>query len=239
MSDEMKRLSALAASINIELSRIQIERFKLYLDILLHCNKQFNLTAITEPSDVIVRHFLDSIICSAVTGDLDFQKLADIGSGAGFPGIPLKILFPSLRLTLIESKQKKVAFLNHLSQELDLENVQIESGRAEVLGHHPAHRERYDWAVSRAVARMPTLVEYLLPLCRVGGMALALKGQNAPDELDEAATAIGLLGGIKPILHSVEVPSLLETRYLVLIKKGKKTPDRYPRRIGVPAKRPL
>ena len=239
MSDEMRRLSTLAASINIELSLTQIERFQLYLDILLFWNKRINLTAITEPSDIIVRHFLDSLICSTVTGDLESQRLADIGTGAGFPGIPLKILFPTLRLTLIESKQKKADFLNHLSQELDLDDVQIESSRAESLGHQPAYREQYDWAVSRAVARMSTLVEYLLPLCRVGGSALALKGPNAPDELDEAASAIRLLGGIKPILKDVKVPLLQETRYLVVIKKGQKTPDQFPRRIGVAAKRPL
>jgi 16S rRNA (guanine527-N7)-methyltransferase len=174
-----------------------------------------------------------------VMRDQPVGSMIDIGTGAGFPGLPLKIALPELRLTLVESVGKKVAFCKHIVEKLSLEGVEVIQARAEALGQQGEHRQRYDWAVARAVANLPVLVEYLLPLVRLGGVALAMKGETGPAEAHEADFAIQLLGGHLRRLVPVTLPGVAEERYLVVIDKTAATPAGYPRRVGLPAKRPL
>jgi 16S rRNA (guanine527-N7)-methyltransferase len=226
--------------LGLTLTQRQIEAFRLYQQELVSWNTRFNLTAITDSAGVQIRHFLDSLSCLLAIGEGGReQSLLDIGSGAGFPGLPLKIARPTLRLTLLEATGKKADFLRHVVDLLDLHNVNVIHTRAEEAGQDPLHREAYDWVAARAVAAMPTLVEYLLPLCRLGGHCLAQKGEDAAAEVSSADAAVGLLGGRLNRLVPVELPGLAETRYLVVIDKVARTPDKYPRQSGRPAKRPL
>jgi len=167
------------------------------------------------------------------------NRLIDVGTGAGFPGLVLKIFFPAMQLTLIESVGKKASFCQHITRILGLEGVDVIQDRAEAVGRQQEHRQQYDWATARAVAVLPTLVEYLLPLVKVGGAALAMKGESAPVEAHEAEHATRLLGGHLRKLVPVTLPGVVEERYLVVIDKVVATPDLYPRRIGVPTKHPL
>jgi 16S rRNA (guanine527-N7)-methyltransferase len=235
----MGHLAAQASAFGLTLSPEQLAQFQRYGELLREWNERINLTAIETPAEIEIRHFLDSLTCAIVTGDLNGKRLVDVGTGAGFPGLALKILFPAMQLTLVESVAKKTRFLEVVAQELGLPAVTIRAERAEALGQQPAHREQYDWAVARAVAGLPTLVEYLLPLCRLGGSALAQKGESAPRELSEARLAIALLGGGEAELHTVELPGREERHYLVVIPKVAPTPASYPRAPGRPAKKPL
>lgn len=238
----MDLLIAGAKELHITLQPEQLQAFRIYAEELLEWNARFNLTAITDAEGVQVRHFLDSLSCLAVLESeepLIGKTLIDVGTGAGFPGLPLKILRPGLRLTLLEATEKKTQFLSHLVKRLNLKWVTVVHGRAEELGQDPAYRERYDWVVARAVAEMPILAEYLLPLARLGGRVLAQKGEGAPAEVQAGEPAITVLGGRLQRLASVELRGLAETRYLVLLEKVAATPLQYPRRPGMPAKRPL
>lgn len=217
----------------------QLAQFDQYRRLLQSWSAHTNLTAITETHAIDTRLFLDSLACATITGDLNDRRLIDVGTGAGFPGLPLKILFPRLRLTLVDSVGKKTAFLSALIAELQLADVVIWTERAEVLGQMPSQREQYDWAIGRAVAHLRTLVEYLLPLARVGGAILAPKGEQAAQEAAEAQVASRLLGGGAPTLHPVDLPGLPAPHYLVHIPKVAPTPAAYPRRVGLPVKRPL
>lgn len=232
-------LVAGAKELGIVLSDEQVTLFGRYQDLLLEWNQRMNLTAVRDARLIQQRHFVDSLTCSLVTGDLNGQALIDVGSGAGFPGLPLKILFPDLKLSLLESTGKKATFLQVVVDELELSDVRVISGRAEDLGQSTDHREVYDWAVARAVARLRILVEYLLPFVRIGGHVLTQKGRQAEVEISEAGNGISALGGGSPRLIPVQLLEQEEPSYLVLIEKIKSTPDKYPRRIGVPAKRPL
>ncbi len=227
------------ALLQLELSPAQQAAFERYADLLVACNQEFNLTAITDPHGIEVKHFLDSLSALLALRCAPDARLIDVGSGAGFPGIPLKIICPHLRVTLVEATGKKAAFCRRVVDELGLQGVQVLHARAEQVGHDPAHREQYDWALARAVARMPVLLEYLLPLTRVGGCALAQKGEDAPAEAHAAGRALALLGGRLQRLVPVELPGVAETRYLVLCDKVASTPRQYPRRPGVPVKKPL
>ena len=228
-----------AASLGLTLSDPQIAAFTRYQDLLRLWNRRLNLTSIDDAEVIRQRHFLDSLTCAVATGDLDAQSLIDVGSGGGFPGLPLKILFPGVQLTLVESVTKKVRFLKAVVEALALTGVQIVDARAETIGQDEAFRTRYDWAVARAVAPLNILLEYLLPLCRIGGNALAMKSARAPAEIDGAADAISTLGGGEPRLHQVRLPGRSDPSYLVVIPKLAPTPQVYPRRPGIPAKRPL
>lgn len=231
-----------ARELNIVLTRQHLVLFEKFYQELMEWNQRFNLTAITDREGVLVRHFLDSLSCLRVLrrGELEAgARVIDVGTGAGFPGLPLKIVCPGMRLTLLEATQKKVRFLEHIVATLGLKNVQVIHKRAEELGHEPEHRERYDYALARAVAEMPTLVEYLLPLVRIGGKALAQKGEEAAAEVHGAGKAIVTLGGEVRQLVPVELRGLAETRYLVIIDKVAATPEKYPRRPGMPGKRPI
>lgn len=226
--------------LGLTLTRQQRQAFHLYHQELMRWNARFNLTAITDFEGVQIRHFMDSLSCLLVIGSVaQGQNLIDIGSGAGFPGLPLKVVNPGLRLTLLEATGKKADFLRHIVDLLELRDVTVVHGRAEQVGHDPLHREAYDWVAARAVAAMPTLVEYLLPFCRLGGRCLAQKGENAAAEVSVAEPAVQLLGGRLSRLVPVELPSLAETRHLVIIDKVTRTPEKYPRPPGRPAKCPL
>jgi 16S rRNA (guanine527-N7)-methyltransferase len=223
----------------ISLSPRQIAQLSAYERELLEWNEKFNLTAIRDVQGIRVKHFLDSLSCSLAWKDQPPRRLIDIGTGAGFPGIVLKIIYPAMKLTLVESVGKKANFCAHIIQTLEMDNVEIVTGRAEDVGQNPAHREKYDWAVARAVAVLPVLAEYLLPLVRVNGGVLAQKGESALMEINTAERAFKLLGGRMRQLLKVELPGVADERYLVVIDKRAATPAAYPRKAGLPAKKPL
>jgi 16S rRNA (guanine527-N7)-methyltransferase len=223
----------------IHLTPRQISAFERYEEELLDWNERFNLTAIRDSESIRAKHFLDSLSCILAWRENPPACLIDIGTGAGFPGIPLKILQPSLQLALVESVGKKAEFCRHLSTALGLENVEVLQTRAEEIGQLAKHREHYDWAVARAVANLPILVEFLLPLVHVGGSILAQKGESGPAEAHASEHAIRLLGGRLRQLIKINLPGVADERYLVIIDKIAATPPNYPRRIGVPAKKPL
>ena len=223
----------------MHLTSQQVESLQIYAQELETWNRIHNLTAIRGPEQVRVKHFLDSLsACLALRGT-PMKRVIDVGTGAGFPGLPLKILYPQMHLTLVESVGKKTAFCQHLIDRLELTGVDVIHLRAETLGQMREHREQYDWAIARAVAMMPILLEYLLPLVRVGGSALAMKGENGPAESHAAEPAAQLLGGRLRQLTPLTLPGVVETRYLVVIDKVAATPEKYPRRVGIPSKRPL
>ncbi|MCS7010085.1 MAG: 16S rRNA (guanine(527)-N(7))-methyltransferase RsmG [Anaerolineales bacterium] len=224
---------------NIHLTGRQVTALLTYERELIAWNEKFNLTAIRQPEEIRLKHFLDSFSCVLAWRERPPTSLVDVGTGAGFPGLPLKILYPSMRLTLIESIGKKANFCRHLVDVLKLENVEVIHARAEEVGQDLRHREMYEWAVARAVANLPVLVEYLLPLVRVGGVMLSQKGASGPEEAHRAERAIRILGGNLRKLIPVTLPGIAEDRYLILVDKIAATPKMYPRRPGEPAKKPL
>jgi 16S rRNA (guanine527-N7)-methyltransferase len=223
----------------VTLNPQQQAALKRYGDELTLWNTQHNLTAIRDPENVRVKHFLDSLSAYLAMRGTAMGKVVDVGTGAGFPGLPLKILCPNIKLTLVESVGKKAAFCRHIIDVLKLEDVEVIHTRAETLGQDSRQREQYDWALARAVAVMPVLLEYLLPLVRIGGFALAMKGESAPVESHAAEKAAQILGGHLRHLIPVTLPGVAEERYLVVMNKIAATPNKYPRRAGIPAKRPL
>ncbi len=235
----MEQLARETAVLGLTLSPYQRNQFARYQALLLEWNQRLNLTAVRQPEQIQRRHFLDALTCAPFMNLGQKESLIDVGTGAGFPGLPLKILYPHVSLTLVESVAKKARFLETVIAELDLADVKVVVERAEVLGQDASFRGRFDWAVARAVAELRVLVEYLLPLCRVGGHVLAQKGERAADEVAAAGEAIALLGGGSPELHAVRLPQRDESSYLVTIEKLAETPAKYPRRVGVPGKRPL
>ena len=238
----MEPLVAGAQELHITLTDRHLDSFETCYREMVDWNQRFNLTAITDWEGVLVRHFLDSLSCLKALPRKSLAagaRVIDVGTGAGFPGLPLKLVCPEMQLTLLEATGKKVTYLEHMVRVLGLKGVKIVHGRAEELGRDPAHRERYDWALARAVAEMPVLAEYLLPLARVGGAMLAQKGEGAAAEVHAAEAAINTLGGRVRQLVPVELRGLAETRHLVVVDKVAATPEKYPRRPGVPQKRPL
>ena len=223
----------------IHLTGRQMVALMTYERELLAWNEKFNLSAIRDAEGIRTKHFLDSFSCILAWKEKPPRRLIDIGTGAGFPGIALKILYPSMQLTLVESVGKKANFCRHLVETLKLESVEVISARAEEVGRMPGHREGYDWAVARAVANLPVLVEYLLPLVQVGGAMLAQKGQSGPAETHKAEKALKILGGSIRQLIPVILPGVADERFLVVVDKVAATPAQYPRKSGIPAKKPL
>jgi 16S rRNA (guanine527-N7)-methyltransferase len=194
------------------------------------------------PQEIIIKHFLDSISCIKVINKyIDSKRIniIDTGTGAGFPGMPIKIICPSIRLSLLEARKKKTTFLENVTEEMNFQQVKILNGRAETFGKGADHRERYDIAISRAVARLNVLSEYCLPLVRVGGLFIAQKGRSYKQETEKSLKAVQLLGGELIGVEKVIVPFINQERYLLVIKKIKHTPSKYPRKEGLPQKRPL
>ena len=225
--------------LGLRLSPRQLAAFERYEQELLSWNEKFNLTAIRDSEGVRTKHFLDSLSCLLVMRDNPPGRLVDIGTGAGFPGIPLKILLPNMHLTLVESVGKKADFCKRVVEALNLDRVEVLTCRAEEMGQEHNHRERYDWAVARAVAAMPVLAEFLLPLVKIGGSILAQKGESGPAEAHAADKAIRLLGGQLRTVQKLNLPGVVEDRYLVVVDKKAATPPGYPRRVGLPAKKPI
>jgi 16S rRNA (guanine527-N7)-methyltransferase len=227
------------ALFNVHITGRQVMALITYEKELIEWNQKFNLTAIRDTESIRTKHFLDSFSCVLAWKASPPNHLIDIGTGAGFPGIPLKILYPGLKLTLVESVGKKAMFCQHMVRVLGLEHVNVIQARAEDLGQKPAHREQYDWAVARAVANLNVLSEYLIPLVKVGGMALAQKGESGPAEAQSAEKAMELLGGKLKQLIPVNLPGVVEDRYLIVVEKVAATPPKYPRKPGIPMKQPL
>lgn len=231
-------IKAFAAE-GLALSPRQAEQFEQYYAILLDWNQRMNLTAIEEAEDVVYKHFLDSALTMQVTGPLAGKRLIDVGTGAGFPGVPLKIMAPALDVCLFDSLQKRINFLAHLCGELGLANISALHGRAEEFGQNSAYREQYDLATARAVAKLPVLAELCLPFVKVGGRFIALKGPELTQELDEGRRAVALLGGKLGEVKHITLADGQYERNLVVIEKVRPTPKKYPRRAGTPQKTPL
>ncbi|MCQ2359159.1 MAG: 16S rRNA (guanine(527)-N(7))-methyltransferase RsmG [Phascolarctobacterium sp.] len=230
-------LAQKAAEAGLELSEKQLEQFNKYYEMLVETNKVMNLTAITEPEDVAVKHMVDSLL--AFDKSFANKTLADVGTGAGFPGIPLKIYCPSLKVTLIDSLGKRLKFLENVINELGLENISCEHARAEDAGKNKKFREKFDLVTARAVARLSVLSEYCLPLVKTGGMFIALKGSKYAEEILEGEQALKILGGKILSSEEVKLPGLDDGRAIIKVKKIKPTPAAYPRKAGTPDKQPL
>jgi len=227
------------ALFNVHLTGRQVIALTTYERELIEWNQKFNLTAIRDEKGIRTKHFLDSFSCVLAWKANPPTNLIDVGTGAGFPGIPLKIIYPNTKVTLVESVGKKAMFCQHVVRLLGLEDVEVINARAEYLGQMREHREQYEWGIARAVANMRVLSEYLLPLIQVGGKMLAQKGESGPAEVHSAEKAIKLLGGEVRQLLSVTLPGVVDERHLVLVDKVAATPPGFPRKPGVPAKKPL
>lgn len=223
---------------NLSCSDKQLEQFNMYFELLIDSNKRTNLTTITNKKEVIVKHFYDSI-APAFYFNFTEQRIIDVGAGAGFPSIPLKIMFPDLKITLLDSLGKRISFLRLVTESLILENVTFVHGRAEELGKKKEHREAYDIALSRAVARLNVLCELCLPFVKKDGLMIALKGAKAQEEIFEAKGALKTLGGNLHKEHSFRLPYENGERTIILVKKIKETPKGYPRRPGDPNRQPI
>ena len=245
----MQRLASGVAQLGMNLLPAQLAAFDAYTSELQAWNEQYNLTAITDAEQIEIRHYLDSLSLLPALAALEGitpatllgrnLRAVDVGAGAGLPGLALRIVWPRLRLCCIEATSKKVHFMEHVASRLSLMDVQFIHGRAEELALRETHRATYDLVLARAVASLPTLVEYLLPLARRGGRVVAYKGSAAPEEALAAEEGIRLLGGELRKLIPVEVPGLAETRILVVIDKVSQTPEGYPRGRGLPRKQPI
>ena len=229
----------LLADQNLPLSDQQKKQFERYFELLVEWNEKINLTAITDKEEVYLKHFYDSI-APILQGLIPNEtiKLLDIGAGAGFPSLPMKILYPQLDVTIIDSLNKRINFLQLLAQELDLDDVHFYHGRAEDLAQDKNFRAQYDFVTARAVARMQVLSELTIPYLKVGGKLLALKASNAPEELLEAKNALNLLFSKVEDNLSYDLPNG-DPRYITVVEKKKETPNKYPRKAGMPNKRPL
>jgi 16S rRNA (guanine527-N7)-methyltransferase len=236
----MENLAREALSLfNVHMTGRQVMSLITYERELLDWNQKFNLTAIRDAASIRTKHFLDSFSCVQAWKAAPPRRLIDVGTGAGFPGIPLKIIYPSMQLTLVESVGKKAMFCQHIVRVLGLEGVNVIQARAEDVGQRKEHRETYDWAVARAVANLNVLSEYLLPLVKIGGTMLAQKGESGPAEAQSAEKAMKILGGKLKQLIPVNLPGVADDRFLVLVDKVAATPPKYPRNAGMPAKTPL
>lgn len=222
---------------NIEINKEQIKSFEKYMNLLLEWNEKINLTAITQPDEVKLKHFVDSLTVLKYINDDD--KVIDIGTGAGFPGIPLKIMNENTKITLLDSLNKRINFLNIVIETLNLRNIQAIHGRAEEIARNKLYREKYDVAVSRAVANLSTLTEYMLPFVKIGGKCICMKGANVNEELERAQNAIKELGGEIERVDNFYLSDNDNERNIIVIKKVKETNSKYPRKAGTPSKEPL
>lgn len=230
-------LAQRGAEAGLTFTEQQLQQFTQYYELLVETNKVMNLTAITEPEEVAVKHMIDSLL--AYDEDMSGKTLADVGTGAGFPGVPLKIYCPELRVTLIDSLGKRLKFLQQVIDTLGLKYIRCEHLRAEDAGKSNKHREKYDLVTARAVARLSVLAEYCLPLVKKGGRFIALKGSKYAEEITEGSEAVKILGGKIISAEPVKLPGLDDGRAIIKISKLKTTPAQYPRKAGTPEKQPL
>lgn len=225
--------------LGIKLSARQIAQFEALTGHLLAWNQRMNLTGITDPSDIQIKHYLDSLTLTRVIQRFDGLRLVDVGAGAGFPGLALAIAFPQLHVTLMDSTAKKLRFIDHAAAAIGLANIRTLHSRAEDAGRAKAHREKYDIVTARALGRLPTVMEYTLPLARLGGEAIAMKGLSAFEETAAAAKAIERLGGELFCIEEIRLPNLDKPRYLVVVDKVNPTPRSFPRKAGIPSRAPI
>lgn len=224
---------------NISYTDRMIEQFNLYYDILIQWNKFMNLTGITEYHDVIVKHFIDSLSIVKIIDMANVTSLIDVGTGAGFPGVPIKIIFPHIKICLLDSLNKRVKFLNEIISKLDLDNISALHGRAEEIAKRGEYREKYDLCVSRAVANLSSLSEYCLPFVKKGGQFISYKSSDIDKELLSSKHAISVLGGKIEDIIKFKLPNTDIDRSLILINKVNETNRKYPRKAGMPTKEPL
>ena len=228
-----------ADKFNITITDDELAKFDKYFRLLIEWNEKINLTAITEPHEVAVKHMIDSLSCHDEKIFAENAHIIDVGTGAGFPGIPLKIYRPDLNVMLLDSLQKRIKFLNEVIITLGLKDITCVHARAEEAARQKQHREKYDVAVSRAVARLSVLAEYTLPYVKVGGCLIALKGAKFAEEVDEAQHAVTMLGGEIEDVRPVHLPTLDDKRAIIIVRKTKPTPKTYPRKAGTPERKPL
>lgn len=233
----LRHVKQKAQEIGYTLQEEQLEQFFTYKELLIEWNKKMNLTAIEQEEDIITKHFIDSLSIASYIPDT--AKVIDIGTGAGFPGIPLKILKKDLSITLLDSLNKRITFLEEVIRNLSLENIQAVHARAEELAHKEEYREQYDIAASRAVAPMHTLLEYMLPYVKIGGKCICMKGPNLQEESKDLQNCLETLGGKIEKIEEIVLPETEIKRNIMLIKKENKTPKKYPRNPGMPSKKPL
>lgn len=223
--------------LNLTLTEEQIEKFYNYMNLLIEWNKKINLTAIVEPKDIILKHFIDSLTIEKYIKK--GETIIDVGTGAGFPGIPLKIAREDLKITLADSLNKRINFLNEVINKLDLKNIETIHTRAEELGKNKKYREKFDIATSRAVANMSTLSEYLIPFIKVKGRCICMKSSDIDTELENAKKAINILGCEIESKDKFNLPNSDLGRSVIILRKVKNTPSKFPRKAGTPAKEPI
>ena len=239
MDYNITRLINGCKEIGITLTDLQVDRFMNYYSFLIEKNKVMNLTAITEFNDVIDKHFIDSLTCVKAVNMTQIKTIIDVGTGAGFPGIPVKIIYPDKNVLLLDSLNKRINFLNELIGRLDLKNINTLHSRAEETGQDHKYREKYDLVLSRAVSNLSVLCEYCLPLVKIGGSFLSYKTDGIENEIKDAANAIKILGGKIESKKELIIPETDIKRLLINIKKVKQTPGKYPRKAGTATKEPL
>lgn len=232
-----EELKMLAKKINIEIEDEQADKFLKYMDLLIEWNEKINLTAITEKKEIILKHFIDSL--TIIEKIPENATVLDLGTGAGFPGIPISIIKNNCKILLVDSLNKRINFLNIVKEELNLKNVETLHSRAEEIGKNKLYRENFDIVVSRAVANLTVLSEYMLPLVKIGGMCICMKGPNIDEELSNSKYAIKVLGGVISEIEQSCLPDSDIKRNIICISKKENTPNRYPRKAGQPMKEPL
>ncbi len=232
-----EKLTEKLRKIQIDISDIQIKQFYDYMNLLIEWNKKINLTAIIEPDEIILKHFIDSLTINNEIKRGD--KIADIGTGAGFPGIPIKILNPENEVVLIDSLNKRLIFLDEVINKLGLKNISTVHARAEEIGHNKMYREQFDIVTSRAVAKLNVLLEYMKPLTKIGGKCICLKGPNIEQEISEAKNALEILGGEITKISEITLPGSDNKRTIINVLSVKHLPNRYPRKPGAPTDSPL